>query len=709
MSHYNFVEYIGQVVEGENGLRKISKVIVSLAVASAAIMAPTGAMASTAPLPTEELKLERIARYSGKSQLGKNGVEIVTYDAATKKAYIVNGDPARKSMEIIDLSGLAARTAGTVTELVYQQKIGITSLGITGFDDLTSIAVHPTKNLIAVAVLAAKPNKGYVAFFDKNGNFLSNLTVEVGYHPDMLTFTPDGNKLLVANEGEPTDDTYADDPVGSVSIIDVSNEAAISQSKVLDIPFELTEAQIDSNVRIYPFGPTGKFAGRNFKKDFEPEYIAVAPDNSTAYVVLQEANAIAKLDLTQNKFVHIYGLGNKDHSLPGNEIDASDKDGVDISKQPLLGTYMPDGMSIYQAGGKTYLVTANEGDSKDYKPYKEEYRVKELAAAKRIRLDARYYKGYTQAELDAMLTDGTFTDDKKLGRMNVTTAVYDSTSSVTGAVYIDALYTLGARSFSIWDVEKLQSGPVYDSGSDFERIVAGHPVTKNHVNADNEGNAADDRSDNKGVEPEDAEIGELNGQKYAFVGLERQGGIMVYNISDPKRTRYVAYQTDRDFTGSKPTTAVDVGPEGLQFVPADKSPTGKALLLVANETSGSLSVYEITPAKGKYVVSPKSDAAYTVGTAARGVKALTVAASVTGFKLFTVDVTTEAVRAGEETVLFKHLRGNVQIGLSAVKTDLDNGAGTVSAGFNVAPGDVVEVYVVDELTNNPAQLPVILQ
>ena len=75
--------------------------------------------------------------------------------------------------------------------------------------------------VVALAVEAnPKTSAGVVAWVRA-----SDLTVlgtdTVGALPDMLTFTPDGSHLLVANEGEPNSYNQPDsvDPVGSVSVI----------------------------------------------------------------------------------------------------------------------------------------------------------------------------------------------------------------------------------------------------------------------------------------------------------------------------------------------------------------------------------------------------------------------------------------------------------------------------------------------------------
>ncbi|CCQ98680.1 putative 5'-nucleotidase [[Clostridium] ultunense Esp] len=538
------------------------------------------------------LQLKLVGTYDSKVGLDKGGSEIVDFDPKTNYVYSTNS--ATKSIDILKLNhdGIL-----TVEKSVYFPTL------IPDFtaDGITSVAVNPNGGYLAAAVPAdPKTNEGKVVFLTTDGRVITS--VYVGSLPDMLTFTPDGSKVLVANEGEPNND-YTIDPMGSVSIIEVpatingdvystvKNE--IDQGDVTTITFEDNnfvggKQKIDQGVRI--FGPNATAA-----QDLEPEYITT--DGKIAYVSLQENNAIAVLDLNLKKFVTVKSLGAKDHSISGNGLDASDKDGkMNIKPWPVLGLYLPDGIALYQKDGKNYLLTANEGDSRDYATFSEEKRIKDLK--NNISLKADHYKGFTQSQLDKMANDKTnnlFNDDQ-LGRLNVTTAMGKNADGK-----YEALYSFGTRSFSVWDLGTVTGdtylGQIYDSGDDFEQILAEkYPA---YFNADNTDNKFDGRSDNKGPEPEYVTIGSVNGVDYAFVGLERMGGVMVYNISDPLHPRFENYFTSRNFSnGTDGEPAGDLGPEGLKFVPAEKSPTGKALLITGNETSGTVSVYEITTKTG---------------------------------------------------------------------------------------------------------------
>ena len=254
-------------------------------------------------------------------------------------------------------------------------------------------------------------------------------------------------------------------------------------------------------------------------------------------------------------------------------LDASNEDGaINIRSWPLHGMYQPDAIDTYEVDGEVYLVTANEGDARDYDGYSEEKRIRDLV------LDLAVFPN--AAELQA---------DENLGRLNSTTAGSDT----NGDGLVDRLFTYGARSFTIWN----SAGElVWDSGSQIAEITA--EQYPDDFNSNGENDTFDNRSDDKGAEPEAIEIGVIDGATYAFVGLERIGGIMVYDISDPAAPVFIEYVNNRDFTvDTESGTSGDLAPEGLKFVAGEDSPTGGPILIVANEFSGTTTVYEIVVAE----------------------------------------------------------------------------------------------------------------
>jgi len=492
--------------------------------------------------------------------ISKSAAEIVTHDPATQRLFVVNADLAK--IDVLDVSD--------PTNPTRVNEISVSDYGA----GVNSVAFHG--GVIAAAVENEdKQAPGMVAFFDANGSALSVVTV--GALPDMLIFTPDGQKVLVANEGEPNDD-YTNDPEGSVSIIDVSAGAAnVTQGNVTTAGFAaFNDATLDPQIRI--FGP-----GATVAQDVEPEYIAVAGDSKTAWVSLQENNALAILDIEAGVITELVPLGFKDHSLEGNGMDVSNKDGaINITTWPVKGMYMPDAIASYEVGGQTYILSANEGDSRDYDGFSEEERVKDLV------LDATAFPNAADLQ-----------QEEALGRLKTTTANGDT----DGDGEYEEIYSYGARSFSVWDA---QGRLVFDSGDDLEEITAAaYPDGFNSDGHDNE--SFDDRSDDKGPEPEGLTIGVIEGRTYAFIGLESIGGIMVYDVTDPTAPNFVQYVNTCNFDGVlEEGTAGDVAPEGLTFIPADESPNGKPLLVVAFEVSGTTTIFEITEAVAELEALPET-------------------------------------------------------------------------------------------------------
>ena len=510
------------------------------------------------------IELNLLGSYRSPGDVFDSGAaEILAHDKVNQRLFVVNAGAA--TVDVLDIQD--------PSRPVLLQTIDATAEGASA----NSVAVHD--GLVAVAIEAeVKQDPGKVVFYNA-GDLGKVGAVTVGALPDMVTFTRDGMKVLVANEGEPSDD-YSNDPVGSVSIIDLS--AGVAGATVATAGFEAfngDEASLKaSGVRI--FGP-----GATVAQDLEPEYIAVAADNGTAWITLQENNAVAELDIEAGVILDIKPLGFKDHSIIGNELDASNKDsGIRIQSWPLLGMYQPDAIASYEYNGKTYYITANEGDSRDYDGFSEEFRLKDLT------LDGAAFPDAEELQ-----------KDENLGRINVTSTLgvsngcdpSDPDTDVEADCVYDAIYSYGARSFSIWSADGQQ---VFDSGSEFERITASR--IPDNFNSNNDGNdSMDSRSDDKGPEPEAITVGTINGQTFAFIGLERVGGIMVYDVSNPQNPDFIQYINNRDFSASdsdlESGLGGDLGPEGVAFIDADSSPTGVPLLAVANEVSGTTTIYRI--------------------------------------------------------------------------------------------------------------------
>lgn len=479
-----------------------------------------------APAMAQITDLVKLGGYS--SGLGEGAAEISAYDAPSRRLFVVNSVQA--SIDILDLSQPSS-----------PKKVG--AIDVTPWGAVAN-SVDALNDLIVVAVQAdPKTDPGSAVFFDSNGSFIA--AIEVGALPDMVTFSPNGKLVLVANEGEPNDD-YSVDPEGSVTLIDISAGLAAATT----FTFSFTDfnlggsraAELPKDVRI--FGPNASVA-----MDLEPEYIALAADSTRAWVTLQEANAIAVLDLVGRRVEGIFSLGFKNHALPANTLDPSDRDeSIHLGSWPVFGMYQPDSIAAFEAGGQTFLVTANEGDSRDYGGFSEEERIGDL------QLDAQAFPNAAALQ-----------QDEALGRLKTTSTLGDS----DGDGDYDRVFAYGARSFTIWNGDT--GGQIFDSGDGIEKAVAAV------------GAFLDSRSDDKGPEPEGVTLGDVEGHQYAFIGLERTGGVLVYDITVPTSPELVLF---------RPATDGDESPEGLEFIPGSASPTGRPLLVVSHEVSGTVAVYE---------------------------------------------------------------------------------------------------------------------
>lgn len=512
--------------------------------------------------------LEKVASYAtGYSSQDGGVAEIVAVSSASARAYLVNGH--EQTLDVVDLSGLKEGvSASAAVELKMLKRLDVSKM-IEGFafGDITSVAVNEARKLVAVAVQAKDyADRGRVLLLTLDGEYSADY--EAGVQPDMVCFTPDGSRVLTADEGEPREGFGAGtvDPKGSVTIVDLDTKQATT------VYFDAWDAQRDA---LTARGVLLK-KGLNPSTDFEPEYIAVSPDSTRAFVTLQEANAVATLDLGQGAFTSVDPLGFKNHLIATNEIDAWKDKKVDIRWGNLRGVYMPDGIACLEKDGKTYVLTANEGDASEWG---------EGDAA------------YTNIKEDVVAVDALWQDvkaevldpDKMDG---LPAPALDGNGNPAPGT---PKYMLGGRSFSVY--EKTDDGlvQVFDSGSDFERITAKR--YPDHFNASNKNNKRDSRSDAKGPEPESVVVGSVGDKVYAYVGLERIGGVMAYDVTDPANPAFVDYINTRDFSVDFPKKGCDpaqgdVSPEGLAFVPASSSPTGYPLVFAAHEVSGTLAVYQ---------------------------------------------------------------------------------------------------------------------
>ncbi len=499
---------------------------------------------------TPQAPVEPLVRLSHLGSFASGEVaEIVAHDPATQRLFVTNS--ATNTLDVIDFSNPAALS-------------NINSIDMSAYGGgINSVAVQ--NGLVAVAMEAeVKTDNGSVVFFDADGTFLGQ--APAGALPDMVVFSPDGTKVLTANEGEPNDD-YTIDPEGSVTIIDLSagaaNLTAADAATVSFASFNAQEAELKTaGVRI--FGP-----GATVAQDLEPEFITLSADGNTAYVSCQENNAFVLVDMATATATAVRPLGYKDWSESGPFFDASNRtEGIFFANWPVKSAYMPDAVQFFEAGGQGYIITANEGDARDYNGFTEEFRI---------------------GDDEIVLDPGTFPfaealkNDQLLGRLRITAASGDT----DGDGDFDEIVAYGGRSFSIFDAAS--GALVYDSGSELERVTAADPLYGTLFNSDNEENSFKNRSDDKGPEPEAVRVAEINGRLYAFIALERTGGLVLYDVTNPAAPQYLQYLNTRTIE----TEGGDLGPEDIQVIDAANSPNGKPLVIVSNEISGTIGVFEL--------------------------------------------------------------------------------------------------------------------
>ena len=475
--------------------------------------------------PGEVIVNEDPATYKEIASLNLGGLgaaEITTYDPLTKRLFAVNNSTVNK-IDVIDIANPAA------ISVIY-------SINLSAYGGFVNSVDVSNGRLAAAIESTNKQNAGKLAIFNTS-TYAEEKVITVGALPDMVTYSPDGKYILIANEGEP-DAAYTNDPEGTVSIISVENNYSVTSLNFAAFALQLTALKA-KGFRV--FGP-----GNDIAKDVEPEYITVSADSKTAWVTLQENNAIAVIDITSKSITKILPLGFKDYNVVANAIDPSDKEaGINFNTWKVYGMFQPDAITSVNYNGIPYIFTANEGDAREYSGFSEIKRIKD------INLDAIAFPNAATLKLDV-----------QLGRLNITTTLGDTDADGD----FDALYSFGARSFSVWNGNT--GDMVFDSKNELD------------VKAKEMGVYDDNRSDDKGAEPEAITIGKVGTKLIAFVGMERADAVAVYDVTNPTAPVFIKMFGTGD------------APEGVLFIPAAKSPIQQSLVVVSSETDGLIKIYK---------------------------------------------------------------------------------------------------------------------
>ena len=500
-----------------------------------------------APTASNELQMNLLSSFSNGAE-GTNSAEIVAHDSTTQRLYIVNSIGAK--LDIVNFANPSA-------------PVLISSIPISSYGNINSLTVY--NGIVAAAIENTVPESpGSVVFFNASGAFINQVTV--GAMPDMITFNHDHTKIVVACEGQPKSD-YSIDPVGSIAIVDLTpGIASLTNANVAIAGFTAWNGQ-EASLRAQGIRINGP--GSSAAQDFEPEYITISDDNQTAYVSLQENNAMAVVNLNTATVTAIRPLGLSDFSS-GNGMDASDQtSGVFISSVPVKGMYMPDALAHSTIGGTEYIFSANEGDAREYTA------LTDVARISATSLDATAFPDQT------ILKSNQF-----LGRLNAIQANGDTDNDGD----IDEIRVFGTRSFSIWNAAT--GALVFDSKDLLEQITAAHPTLSGLFNASNTSgtSATKNRSDDKGPEPEGVSTAFINGNHYLFVSLERVGGVLIFNVDNPAAPVFSGYYNNRTVGAN---SGPDRGAEGIIYIRKTASPNGQDLVILANEVSSTLSVYQL--------------------------------------------------------------------------------------------------------------------
>lgn len=523
-------------------------------------LAPTRLAAFAAVVLATPLQAQEF-NYVGSVDLGGLGNgEILSYTAHNNTLLSTTSSVG---VRIFDFNG---------TGVTDRASVNFSGLG--SFADVSSVAADPFGRGFGVVSLVPTANgttAGKLAFFDyTSGAILGALNV--GFHPDSVIFSSDGSRIFVTNEGERTSGGDTDTP-GSLSIVDLSgitNTSGIGglgAGNVKTFTFESTNFASGVSLNGLRFNDT--FSTGNAYRHVEPEYTTQI--GNKLYLTLQENNGIAEFDLTAEKFTAVRNLGQRTITIDASDRDGPGGTGIAQVNDIVKALPMPDTIGSFSKAGINYVVTANEGDFRGDDG--DRSRVSELNTAGKLDI----------AALTATYGAG-FLNNAQLGRLRVSNIDGDT----NGDGLIDTLVTAGSRGFSIMNADT--GALVFDSGS-LEALLLSLDPTKHNIDAEVLGvGSFDSRSTTKGPEPEALKIFTLsNGQTYLALGMERQFGLLLYDITDPNAPKLVDYINT---LGLDPTNPL-AGTESLVFVSAADSPNGQDYLIAGYEYSGDLAIFAI--------------------------------------------------------------------------------------------------------------------
>ena len=465
--------------------------------------------------------------------------------------------------------GFEAIAYDSLNHIIYafiQSPMDVPDSGVRNQSDIIRILGVDASNGI--------PVEEYVYLLERNRNagFALSRTDKIGD----AVYTGNGKFLVIERDSSTPDDgdfghkyIFEMDLKGATNIIDLP----VASNSLSDGPDDLTLEQLTAEM-LDSMGiqPVYKQKVLNlpsigYLPSDKVEGISLLPNGQVA-VLNDNDFGLAGSGMTDNNTLGIINF-ERDAGL-----DPSDRDnGVNINSYPVLGMYQPDAITSFEHNGQHYILTANEGDAREYEGESNTYVEEDRIAG--LDLDPAVFPN--AANLQSV---------DQIGRLKATTSQGD----IDADGLYDRLFTFGARSFSIWDAF---GNLVFDSGEEFEQQIAAE-IAKDFNSNNDENGSFDSRSDDKGPEPEAIAVIGGTDQRIALIGLERVGGIMVYDITDPKAPMFLDYVNNRNFdVMAMSDEAGDLGVEDIKFVGGEDSPTGNALVITANETSGTITIFQL--------------------------------------------------------------------------------------------------------------------
>lgn len=497
---------------------------------------------------------------------GSGGSVVYSVDGATVATNVTDVAPS---------IGVQLFTLGAGGTLAEREFVSVADELEGEIDSVSSVALDPLGRgfgALTVIPLNNRTVNGLVVFFDYRAGTAGVLkTLTVGFHPDKVLFSRDGSRVFVANEGEFTGNGIGEgggggdnDAPGSISVIDLSSVEAIEDiealggTEVVTRDFSAPNLAAGVNLNALRFNDAD-FSPGNALRHVEPE--AIAEGDEVLYVTLQENNAIAEFALSgpdEGKFTRIQSLATIELT-----IDASDMDGeagapIALIDDVVKGAPMPSSIATYSAGGVDYTITANTG------------------AFRSDGEDRARISSFTGTEIGFSIDR----NDAALGRLRVVRDLSDPDDEGL----LEDVVIPGTRSFSIWNAATGEL--VGDTGS-FESILLEQFPDLHNIDGEGGPGTFDFMSPEKGPEPRALAHGMIGANQFVFVGMARQGAILMYNVNDPANPVFVsAINSIEDGL---------VSPESIAFIPGSSSPSGTPFLLVGYG-GGKIGIYRLADA-----------------------------------------------------------------------------------------------------------------